>query len=131
MKALRTIILAAALTAGAIGVTAKGPVATFRTTMHDFGAIQARDGKVKCTYTVVNTGDEPLAITHVTNGGCGCTKPDYTKKPIAPGDSGVVTVTFDPIQFRGEVSRTIRVTANTKPKGTKLTFRADIIPVNP
>lgn len=41
-----------------------------------------------------NDGSEPLAIVNVF-AECGCTVPEYSRKPIAPGDSSVIKVTFD------------------------------------
>lgn len=102
----------------------------FESITHDFGVIKADDGKVTCQYKFTNTGNAPLAIIEVTNGGCGCTKPSYPQQPIAPGASGTITITFDPKAYRGEISRTVRVTTNGKPKRVRLNFKADIIPVN-
>ena len=69
-----------------LSAAAKGKAQiTFDTTAHDFGTIKENGGKVSAVYTFTNTGDEPLTIITVTNGGCGCTKPDFPKAPIAPG----------------------------------------------
>lgn len=100
----------------------------FEQSIHDFGVIKANGGKVSCEYQFTNTGDAPLAIIDVTNGGCGCTKPEYPVEPLAPGAKGIIRITFDPLNFKGEIMRTVRVTTNGKPKRAKLTFKADIIP---
>ncbi len=108
---------------------AKGPVITFADTDFDFGNIHASRGVVKATYTVTNTGTEPLVIVSVSNGGCGCTKPDFPKQPIAPGKSGTITIKFDPSGRRGELRREVKVKSNaSNGKRKSLTFKGVILP---
>jgi len=40
-----------------------------------------------------NAGTEPLIITKC-EGSCGCTVPTWPKKPIKPGETGVITVKY-------------------------------------
>ncbi len=127
MKRLALII--AALSFLVTAIWAKGAaVATFAEQSHDFGTIEAKGGKVTAVYTVENTGDEELVILSVTNGGCGCTTPTYTKKPIAPGAKGEVKLTFDPAKFKGEFNRSVTVTTNAKQRKTRLSFSGYIKP---
>lgn len=113
----------------ALSASAQGkPVITFNTTSHDFGTIKSSGGRVTCEYTFTNTGESPLLIVGVTNGGCGCTKPSYPKEPIAPGATGVITITFNPSGRRGEFNRTVTVTSNASKKKTKLKFSGVIVP---
>ncbi len=87
------------------------PVMTFEKTTHDFGTI--KEGEAQQTvFTFTNTGSAPLIITNATSS-CGCTVPDYPKNtPIAPGDSGQLTVNFNGTGMN-KVTKTIRVEANT------------------
>lgn len=87
------------------------PVMTFDKTTHDFGTI--KEGEAQQTvFTFTNTGSAPLIITNATSS-CGCTVPDYPKNtPIAPGDSGQLTVNFNGTGMN-KVTKTIRVEANT------------------
>lgn len=56
-------------------------------------------GKVKkgeqrnFSYKFVNRGDVALTIANVS--ACECTTTDYPRKPIRPGESGELKVTFD------------------------------------
>ena len=60
---------------------------------HDFGEIP--QGKpVSYEFSFTNTGDEPLVLTDVKTS-CGCTAPDYTKEPVAPGKSSKIKVTYN------------------------------------
>ncbi len=70
-----------------------GGSARFDSTVHDFGRIDTRDGAVSHTFTITNIGTEPLNIFAVTTT-CTCTKSEWTRKSIAPGESGTVQATF-------------------------------------
>ena len=58
---------------------------SFRPDTWDFGTIRETDGRVSHTFTGVNRGDSPLVILDVVTT-CGCTVPDFSKKPILPGE---------------------------------------------
>lgn len=95
-------------------------------TSHDFGQIKEADGKVSATFVVKNTGDAPLAITRVI-ASCGCTTPEWTKEPIAPGASGNIKITYDPKGRPGPFSKTISVYSNGKTGSFILTIRGEVI----
>lgn len=82
-------------------------------TRHDFGTFQESDGDVSCTFVVQNTGDSPLLLTRVT-ASCGCTSPDYTKKPIRPGQKGEITVTYHAKGRPGPFEKSVYVFTNDK-----------------
>jgi len=101
---------------------------TFSTTTHNFGTIRADKGSVTAKYEFTNTGDTPLTIVNVTNGGCGCTKPDYPRQPIAPGKKGVIKITFNPRGRSGEFNRSVKVKVSSMKGRKTLTFNGVIIP---
>lgn len=101
---------------------------TFDTTAYDFGTIKENGGKVTAVYQFTNTGDEPLTIVTVSNGGCGCTKPDFPKAPIAPGAKGEIKVTFQPKGRSGEFNRSVKVKTNAGAGRKTLTFNGVIVP---
>ena len=103
-----------------------GPVAAFRTLRHNFGAIAEADGPAQCGFVLINAGDAPLTILSA-NASCGCTTPDYSRKPIAPGDSTVITVAYDPAGRPGRFSQSIRVKTNTQPDRTHLEISGVVI----
>lgn len=126
-RLLLTLIAAITLATTALAAN-KGAAITFEQVKHDFGTIKASDGKVTATYRFTNTGDEPLVIVTVTNGGCGCTTPSYPKAPIAPGKTGEISIKFDPTGRRGEFNREVKVKTNASKKRTSLRFSGVIIP---
>ena len=107
MKQIIFIFMAILLATGMASAQKKAVIAADETS-HDFGQIKEADGKVSTTFVVKNTGDAPLAITRVI-ASCGCTTPEWTKEPIAPGASGNINITYDPKVRPGPFSKTISV----------------------
>ncbi len=90
---------------------------------HDFGAVKEETDN-KTVFRVTNTGKFPLIIDDV-KASCGCTTPSKPTKPIAPGKSDKIEVVFHPNEGQlNKQSKTVRVTANTKPKETVLKISA-------
>ena len=62
-------------------------------TEHDFGKIP--QGKpVFYSFEIVNIGSEPLTLQNV-QATCGCTTPEWSKEPIAPGASAIIKVGYN------------------------------------
>lgn len=85
----------------------------FEVMTHDFGTIQETDGDAKCVFKFTNEGDTPLLITRA-QASCGCTSPDYPKKPIRPGESGEIKVTYHAKGRPGPFDKSIYVYSNDK-----------------
>ena len=125
MKQIIFIFMAILLATGMASAQKKAVIAADETS-HDFGQIKEADGKVSATFVVNNTGDAPLAITRVI-ASCGCTTPEWTKEPIAPGASGNIKITYDPKGRPGPFSKTISVYSNGKTGSFILTIRGEVI----
>jgi hypothetical protein len=91
---------------------------------HDFGNIN-QDSENQHTFTFTNTGDKPLIIETAT-GSCGCTVPEFPRKPIAPGESSEIKVMYKPGKQKGLQNKSITVIANTQPKDTRLNITANV-----
>lgn len=90
---------------------------------YNFGKLK-EDTENKVSYTVTNSGKNPLIIEKV-DVSCGCTTAKKPEKPIAPGKSDVIEVVFHPKPGQlGEQKKTVTVTANTDPKLVVLNFEA-------
>ena len=63
----------------------------FDSYVHDYGNIPEKGGLASHTFTVTNTGTEPIVINQAA-ASCGCTTPTHTTTPIPPGQSGQVNV---------------------------------------
>ncbi len=101
------------------------PTFSFNKNVHNFGDIKESDGKVSYKFTFKNTGSQPLVI-HNVRASCGCTTPEWTRQPIAPGAEGYVQATFDPKNRPGNFNKTITVTANTDPANTVLRITGNV-----
>ncbi len=79
------------------------------------------------TFSFENTGSEPLIITDA-KGSCGCTVPSKPTAPIAPGDSGEITVQFNSKNKQGPRNQKVTITANTNPAQTFLYLSGTVNP---
>lgn len=116
MKKLIWIMTALLLVVGvavAQNQRSSGAVLTIEKAEHDFGEIKEAAGSVTHTFVVKNTGNQPLVLTRVAPS-CGCTTPEYSREPIAPGKEGRITITFDPKGRPGQFSKLIAVYSNGK-----------------
>lgn len=97
-------------------------------TTHDFGAFKEDDGKVTCQFRFVNDGPDAVSI-RAARASCGCTAPSFTKTPIAAGDTGVVTVRFNPTGRPGRFSKsvTMDLAGETKIPRQTLVIRGVVI----
>lgn len=122
--AVITIIL---LSVAAIAGDKKYAQGTFPDKMHDFGIIKEEKGPVSTTFKIINTGNKPLIIVDVSVS-CGCTSHEYTKKPIAPGKSGEIKVTYNPAGRPGAFKKDIKVRTNGRERRTTLFIEGTTIP---
>lgn len=86
------LFLAGSLTAGAQTTTGQD-LLKLKETEHDFGKIP--QGKpVYYTFLVTNTGNQPLKLDDV-HASCGCTTPEWSREPIAPGATAPIKVGYN------------------------------------
>ena len=93
---------------------------------HDFGKISATSGKVECSFTFTNKGKTPLVITNVSKS-CGCTDPEWSKEPIAPGKQGFIKVTYDPTGNNGPITKHLTVYSNGNPDIIRLKIQGEVV----
>ncbi|MFH0841268.1 MAG: DUF1573 domain-containing protein [Bacteroidota bacterium] len=113
--------------AGTFSDTGKA-VIVFREYEHLFG--QVREGeKVGCIFTFENKGTSDLVILAATTT-CGCTVPEYDRKPVSPGETGKMEVVFDTSGRNGIQSKIITVRSNASTPVAMLKITADVISSN-
>lgn len=99
----------------------------FAPAARDFGTIRESDGRVSCTFTGVNRGAEPVVVLDVVTS-CGCTVPEFSRKPVLPGGLTRVTVTYDPMNRPGAFSKSLGVYSSERKKIATLTVSGTVVP---
>lgn len=88
----KIVFLAGFVLAGLVSMAQDG-VVKFKETKHNFGNVKLNK-PASNTFTFTNTSNKPLIIETAT-ATCGCTTPEYPKKPILPGKTADVKATFN------------------------------------
>lgn len=100
------------------------PQITFTKLVHDYGTIY-QEGDGNCEFEFKNTGKEPLVLTTVTSS-CGCTIPEWPKKPILPGKTDVIKVKYDTKRI-GKIAKQVTVNSNAKNTPVVLKIEGNVI----
>lgn len=90
----------------------------------DFGDINQGD-KVVHVFTFKNTGENDLILSKAV-GSCGCTVPEFSKDPIAPGKTGTLKATFNSSGKSGPQNKSITVSANVPNGAAVIKIKANI-----
>lgn len=93
---------------------------------HNFGTFSEANPVVDHVFTFTNTGDAPLVINQAI-ASCGCTIPEYTKQPIAPGQKGTLKVTYNGKgKIPGHFKKTVTVRTNGDPELIRIYVEGDM-----
>ena len=104
----------------------KAPVEALglKETSFDFGKIpQGRP--VTHHFEVMNNSNKPILIENI-EAACGCTTPEWTQEPIAPGDTSLIKIGFN-ASSEGKFQKTITIYYGDKVKG--LTISGEVYPM--
>lgn len=126
---MKRIILSAALLFIVSALIAQQNVAQikFKTDKYNYGTIKEDDGVANYEFEFTNTGTSPLLVQRVSTS-CGCTTPDWSKEPIAPGKTGKVKVGYDPKGRPGPFNKTVSVYSNADQNVIVLQISGEVIP---
>ena len=104
--------------------------------IHDFGKIvegQGNGGKVTAVFKFTNIGTTPIFIESA-RASCGCTTPSVdSSKPIAPGGTGEIPVTYNTIGRPGTFNKSVTVTfknASGETTSENIFIRGEVTPQN-
>lgn len=100
---------------------------TFSEKTKDFGTVSRTTAPMQHTFTVTNSGAQPLTYTQV-RGDAGTTVTSFPTGPIPPGGSGEIKIQFDPSTANGNgiQSWNIHLDGNTNPSHQHLIVQANI-----
>ena len=100
-------------------------VIKFTETIIDYGIIEnGEDGNR--TFIFKNTGNSPLIFTRIFSS-CGCTIPKKPEKPVMPGESGEIQVSYD-TKRTGIFQKAITVRSNAKTANVILRIKGEVLP---
>ena len=104
--------------------------------IHDFGKIvegQGNGGKGTAGFKFTNIGTTPIFIESA-RASCGCTTPSVdSSKPIAPGGTGEIPVTYNTIGRPGTFNKSVTVTfknASGETTSENIFIRGEVTPQN-
>lgn len=100
------------------------PVIDFGQKEYDFGEISQGE-VIQYAFTFTNTGEGDLIIKSA-KGDCGCTVPEWPKKPIKPGENGEILVKYDSDGHSDRIHKVIRVVSNAQGT-TVLTMKGFVV----
>ena len=97
----------------------------FEKEVHDYGTIE-NGANGQCTFNFKNSGNAPLIISNA-KGSCGCTVPDWPRNPIAPGETGVIKVSFNSKGRAGRQDKRVTLTTNAVPQTKVLNITSTVL----
>lgn len=104
----------------------KGADIEFAEKLIDLGVLAQDDDKQMLRVSFRNTGDVPLVVTEVRTS-CSCTTIKYDRKPVIPGESGVLNITVDPKKApKGNFYRVLQVHSTAVSGVQNITLKAEI-----
>ena len=103
------------------------PVMKFEVTEHDFGTINEGD-VVETVFKFKNTGKSELIVSKA-KASCGCTIPQWPKKPVMPGEEAEIRVKFNSRGKPNKQQKRITLTTNTTKGKEILIIKAFVNPM--
>lgn len=115
MKKLFLLLLIAALPLVAQGgerIKTQGASLQLHATSHNFGDAPRRGGDLVYELHFTNDGTAPLVLTRVVTS-CSCLKGHFHRRPVAPGEEGVIRIVYEPQKSEpGVFNKVIQIYSN-------------------
>lgn len=126
MKYLLSIFVMFLAVSTAVNVQAQAkPKIVFDKQEYNFGSFKESAGVQTTTFEFTNKGNVPLILNNV-QASCGCTTPEWTREPVAPGSKGKIQVSYNPANRPGAFSKTVTVMSNAETPTVILTISGKV-----
>ena len=80
---------------------------------YNFGNVPRKGGNLEKEFVFRNEGTAPLVIVRVLTS-CSCFKATFPKRPVAPGDEGVIRVVYEPLKSDpGTFNKVLQIYSNS------------------
>lgn len=93
----------------------------------DFGTIRETGGKVTKTVKAVNISASPSFIISARTS-CGCSEAEYDGRMLAPGDTSIVKITYDPTNRPGKFNKSAKIFTGRERISNLLRITGNVIP---
>lgn len=93
----------------------------------DFGTIREENGKVSRKVKAVNISTDTTFIISARTS-CGCSAAEYSEEKLAPGDTTIVTITYDPTNRPGKFLKTARFFTGKERIGNSIKISGTVVP---
>jgi uncharacterized protein DUF1573 len=100
------------------------PKIEFEKTTHDYGTVEM-GGDGTCKFEFTNNGKEPLILSRPRSS-CGCTVPTWPKKPILPGKSDEISVTYNTKKV-GVINKSVTIYSNASNNPIILRIKGKVV----
>ena len=130
---LFTLIAALSLTTASAAGDGQtdGAHLAFEDATYDFGDVPRKGGDLVREFTFTNDGTVPLVVTRVITS-CSCLKASYSKRPVAPGESGTISITYEPHKSEpGVFNKVIQIYSNSVDGRDVITVQGNSIDPGP
>lgn len=98
---------------------------SFAESVHEFGDITQGD-RVEHVFSYTNTGTQPLILSNVQTT-CGCTATNWSREPLAPGESGTITVNFNSAGKIGMQNKVVTITSNAVNNPERISITTNVL----
>ena len=99
----------------------------FLENFYDFGEIAEEGGKVEHLFHFRNTSSEPVVILSA-HSSCGCTKAEFSRKPVMPDSVSFIKVVYNPLNYPGKFARKVVVETSKGVLKEQLLVTGKVIP---
>ena len=97
----------------------------FKETKQNFGFVHEGD-TARMNYELKNIGDKPLVISNYEVE-CGCTVMEKVDRPIQPGETYIIKISFDTHEKYDRQDRIVKVISNAKNSPSELRFKGVVL----
>ena len=99
----------------------------FSENFYDFGEIAEEGGEVEHNFTFRNNSTKPIVIVSARSS-CGCTKAEFSRKPVMPDSTANVKVVFNPLNYPGAFARKVTIVTSEGTLKEQLLVKGKVIP---
>ena len=99
----------------------------FETYGCDFGEVEEAGGTLFQTFHFINGSSAPVRILRVV-ASCSCVSVSYPQALLEGGETGEISVAFNPARTAGDVLRMVDIVLSGGKPGVSLTLKAHVIP---